>query len=362
MKILQVITSLRQGGAERLVTDLSKGLKDKGHEVEVFVMDSSRTPLTKELEDSDIKLHGGPKGFIQMWNPFNFFKLRSIIKKRKYDIIHTHNSSVQYLTCIAGKDSTLVTTEHSTNNRRRSLSIFKKIDQAMYSRYKKVIAVSKSTQQNLINYLEDKKMPSRIELIYNGINLSNFEAKKQEISNTKGEIIVIMVAGFRPPKDQSTLIRAMATLPDNYKLWLVGDGSTRKENEQLAADLGISSRVKFLGFRVDIKELLKKSDIFVLSSHYEGCAISIIEAMSTGLPVIGSNVDGISEIVTDNGIIFKEGDYEELALKIKTLSEDKKLYRSVSHKGKIFSKEFDINSTLTKHIILYQNLITLNKE
>lgn len=171
-----------------------------------------------------------------------------------------------------------------------------------------------------------------------------------------------MVAGFRHQKDHTTLIKAMSLLSDDYKLLLVGDGVTRKETEQHVQQLGISSRVTFLGFRKDVRNLLSESDIFVLSSNFEGCPISVIEAMALGLPVIGSEVEGLSEIVADTGLLFKAGDVKELADKIMMITQNENLYREISNKCKQKSHDFDITTTLINHYELYDSLIKENVE
>ena len=357
LKILYVITSLRLGGAERLVTDLSKGFKERGHEAEIFVMDSTPTPLTKELEKADVKIYKGWKGYFNMRNPLCFFKLRSLIKHGDYDIIHSHNSSAQFLTVVASANHPgLVTTEHNTKNARRFIPLFKNLDFLLYSRYHRIIAVSETVRGTLLAYLPGKRICDKIFVIFNGIDLKEYFAFNRPCYENKDKKIITMVASFRKQKDQGTLIKAIFRLPQEYELWLVGDGVTRKESENLARELNISSRVKFLGFRKDVKDLLCRSDIFVLSSHYEGCAISLIEAMAMGLPVIGSNVEGITEFV-DAGFLFKEGDSIELAEKIKELTQNENLNHEISNRSKEKSYNFDILNTIARHEELYLELI-----
>ncbi|EEJ39686.1 glycosyltransferase, group 1 family protein, partial [Limosilactobacillus vaginalis DSM 5837 = ATCC 49540] len=116
-----------------------------------------------------------------------------------------------------------------------------------------------------------------------------------------------MVARFSKQKDQETLIRAVKELPsDKYQLTFVGAGETLQQNQRLVSKFNLESNVKFIGFREDINKVLEKKDIFVLSTHYEGLPISIIEAMAYGLPVLATDVGGNSEMVKNNinGFLF----------------------------------------------------------
>ena len=119
MKILHVITSLRTGGAEKLMVDLLPRLKESGFEVDLLLFDGEKTPFKDELETKNVKIyHLGEGGSV--YSPSKFFKLRPFL--RKYDIIHTHNYAPQLFTALGslGKKCRLITTEHSTENRRRS--------------------------------------------------------------------------------------------------------------------------------------------------------------------------------------------------------------------------------------------------
>ena len=109
--------------------------------------------------------------------------------------------------------------------------------------------------------------------------------------------VVVMVARFSSFKDHVTIVRAFAELNIPARLQLVGDGPTRSATERLVADLGIRDRVEFPGDRDDIAQLLCRADIFVLASKLDNLPISILEAMRAGLPVIASDVGGISELV-----------------------------------------------------------------
>ena len=348
MRILHVITSLRTGGAEKLMVDLLPRLRDMGNKVELLLFDGTRTPFYEELENSGIKIYSLSVGG-NVYNPLNIFKLRKYLKK--YDIVHTHNTACQLFVAVCSLLCSVVyyTTEHTTSNRRRDWRWYKPIDKWMYTRYKKIICISDQALTSLVNF--HGKNDNNI-VIYNGINLNKYLKPIKDITNKK-EFIITMIAGFRYQKDQDTLIRALPLLPANYKLWLIGDGERRQELENLVTSLSLEYRVKFWGIRNDISQLLEQTDIVVLSSHWEGLSLSSIEGMASGRPFIASDVDGLREIVNENGILFPQGDEKTLASEIRSLCENHELYKQIAIACQAKAKQYDINIMAKKYNNLY---------
>ena len=270
MKILHIITSLHTGGAEKLIIDLTPRLRELGHSVDVLLFDGSNTPFKQQLVAAGITILELGKGG-SVYNPLHIFNFIPII--RQYDIIHTHNTAPQLFAAIAnifGKTK-LITTEHSTDNRRRHLWWYKPIDRFMYNQYKEVICISDQAEENLRNYIG--KCRANITTIYNGVDIQKYATAQpsNELNNIAPNCKkIIMVAGFRYQKDQDTLIRATALLPQEFHTFLVGDGERREVCENLAIAEGVSDRVHFMGIRMDVPELLKAADYVVMSSHWEG--------------------------------------------------------------------------------------------
>ena len=351
MKILHVITSLSTGGAEKLMVDLLPRLRDLGNDVELLIFDGNRTSFYNELEQNGIKIHHLSIGG-NVYNPLNIFKLVKYLKH--YDLIHTHNTACQYFVPLAKMISfakcKLVTTEHSSSNRRRKHNWFRPIDRWMYNRYKRVICISDQTEINIKEYLQSDN--TNICTIYNGVNISRFanaNPSKEITSKFEGLHTAIMVAGFRYEKDQPTLIKAYKHLPENFHLILVGDGAKRTELETLITDLQLQDRVHLLGLRTDVPELLKASDVVVMSSHFEGLSLSNIEGMASGNPFVASDVDGLREITSGYGVLFPHEDDKALANAILKLSTDKEYRQSVIEKCQQRAKQYDINIMAEKY-------------
>lgn len=362
MKILQVITSLQTGGAETLVVNLIPRLRAKGHEVDVCVFNGVETPLMKRLrkENPGIRIWKLGHGY---YNPLHILKLTRLM--RKYDIVHTHNSSPQLFVAIASllTRSHICTTEHNTSNRKRKIKLFKPIDAWMYHRYKHIICISTIAEKLLREYLGNQWTTSgtacynKISTIDNGIDVEAFHAAAPlPDAHHDEKFVITMVAMFRPQKDQDTLVRALASLPNDYVLWLVGDGERKEAVKALAEQQGVGDRVTLWGARNDVPRILKSSDVICMSSHWEGLSLSNIEGMSAGKPFIASDVNGLREVTKDYGLLFPEGDAHALAALLRKLHDDVDFYHHVAQRCYQRALQYDINDTVRKYQAVYDKI------
>ena len=356
MRILHIITSLQLGGAETLVTNLLPRIKDNGCEVGLVVFNGEKTELMDYLEQvtPTCKIHRFGNSY---YNPWYIIKLIGVM--RKYDIIHTHNSSPQLFAAIANIicRKKLVTTEHSTNNRKREQGVLlRMIDKWMYRQYDQVICISKIAEDKLRTYLGVNNK-CNICTINNGVDIESFNQAKPLEGLKTSKFTIVMVAGFREAKDQDTLICAISLLPKGqYELLLVGDGVRRAELEQLTDSLNIREFVKFLGFRSDVPRILKTADVIVMSSHWEGLSLSSIEGMAAEKPFVASNVIGLREVTRDAGILFPEGDARALAHIIEQLSNNQAFYQQVAYQCNERAKQYDIRKTVEGYLHVYKSL------
>ncbi len=356
-----MITMLDVGGAERLIVDLLPLLRDKGNQVDLLLFNGVDTTFKLALEQQGIRIfelsHGKSvkKYRKEVYNPFHIFRLKKYI--HGYNIIHTHNSVCQFYVAISKllyrSKVTLVTTEHSSNNRRRSLTCFKPIDKWMYNQYSSVICIADKTRKNLEDYIGLKN--NNTVTISNGVDVKKFfKPIKDIISQTS--FVITMVAGLRAEKDHETLFKAMTFLPENYSLKIVGDGVKEHMLKKLSEEMSLSDRVEFMGVRSDIPNILEQSDILVLSSHWEGLSLSSIEGMASGRPFIASDVDGLREMVGGAGVLFPHGDSKALAQKIQYLCEHPDDYCAVAKRCQEKSKQYDISVMADNYDRLYKSI------
>ena len=358
LRILHVITSLRTGGAERLMVDLLPRLREKGIVVELVVLDGTETNFYRALKLKGIAIHSLGMGIKAMHSPKCIPGLRRLIQQ--FDVVHTHNTPCQLFTALAAiglkNPPQLVTTEHNTTNRRRKYSLLKSIDQWMYSRYTQIIGVSESTTQALLNYLPHL---SQCQTINNGIDVDSFQQAlpaEDLLQQHQGLKRLVMAAAFRAQKDHETAIYALHHLPHEYHLLLAGDGERRRVVESFVEAQNLSHRVHFLGNRQDVAAVLKTADVVVMSSHYEGLSLSSLEGLASGRPVVASDVPGLREIIGGAGVLFPQGDAKSLAHQIITLDKNQKLQQQTISKGLQRAMQYDISTMVQKYYDLYHRL------
>ncbi|MNH92963.1 2-deoxystreptamine glucosyltransferase [compost metagenome] len=362
MKILQVITSLRTGGAERLMVDSIPVYQTDGIETDLLILKDEEGEFRNKIErNSRNRVSGLTSGSV--YNPLLIFRIIPLLNK--YDLIHIHLFPTIYWVVlakiIAGSKTPLVYTEHSTSNKRRGNLLFRLIDKFIYSRVDFIGCISQGTKDELIRHIDRNE---QIDVINNGIDLKRFGEHVPSLNfrrlfvNDKSRVL-IQVSSFREQKDQRTVIECMRYLAKDISLLLVGDGPLKDEMISFAKDTEVIDRVKFLGNRNDIPELLSISDIAILSSKIEGFGLAIVEGMAAGKPVIASNIIGISEVVKGYGMLFSPGNSLELADIITRLFNDSQLYDEVKSKCISRSKDFSLEKMTHKYINIYKKIIGL---
>lgn len=361
MKILHIINSLEYGGAESLLSDMACIQKRNGTDVSIIVLKDCVSGHKQKILSNGVAYIALSKN-MSVYNPLYIFKLIRYI--RKFDVVHVHLFPAQYWAGIAKmfsfRNIPMVTTEHSTMNRRRNNLIFRAIDNFFY-RY--IYNTTVCCSDKAFNAFCCKFPKAKAISIPNGIDIERVkDAKPVDLSSVIGvdrPFIVTMVARMAYPKRQDTLIESLTMLPSNVFVMLVGNGERGKleELKGLAEDLGVKDRVYFLGIRDDVPSVLKASDVIVLSSEYEGLSLSSIEGMASGKPFIATNVDGLREVVKGAGLLFECGNAKELADNINRLKEDRSFYDKVAKECYMRAKVYDINRMVISYNRLYRYIV-----
>ncbi len=366
MKILHLIQTSGPGGAEKLLLSLAQNSKDKYSHLVGLLKNGW---LYEKLQDQGVVVQIIPSG-----GSFDLKLIRNIyrlIKKEKFDIIHSHLLDMNFYSSISARIAKVhhVCTEHGDIHH-----ISKKFNIKTYIKAKaishfsnKIVFVSKYTKDKYMNIVKVPEGENAI--IYNGIDIKEYEEpieiqrKKAEIGIKEGEFVIGNVANLYPVKGQTYLLKAakiiIKELP-NTKYLIVGRGELENDLKKEANDLGIDFNIKFLGFREDVKELLKIMDIFVLPSLSEGLPLSLIEAMASKVPVVATGVGGIPEVIDDgiNGFLITPADPDALASKIIHLLKDRSLANKlVNQSYKNIQQQFSLHTMFHKYSEIYSNLI-----
>lgn len=356
MRVLHIINSIEIGGAEMLLCDILPELTKRGINIELFLLKESRNNMVQTLIDNGIKIEISNSG---MYSLKTIFKIRK--KIRSFDIIHSHLFPSQYWagisTLFLHQRPRLVTTEHSTSNRRRGKLHWRMLDRFIYSRYDIVTTVSEASRNSLCDWIPSIKEKNVV--INNGIKINNFirsdNFEGQSFFNNNDPII-ITVGRLEPAKDHITLFKALRLLK-NVNLLVVGDGSLREDYESFVINEGLRDRVIFLGKRDDIPKLLNSGTVYVQSSRWEGFGLATAESMAAGLPVIVSDIPALREVVGTCGVFFKPGDEIDLSNKISHLISNSDKITELKEKSREQAEKYNIIKTITGYFELYSNLI-----
>ncbi|MFT4662062.1 MAG: N-acetyl-alpha-D-glucosaminyl L-malate synthase BshA [Patiriisocius sp.] len=361
------------GGSGIVATELGKSLVEKGHEVHfityrepVRLGDIKKGIFYHEVMVSDYPLFD--------YSPYELVltsKLIEVVEYHNLDVLHVHYAiphasaafmaqrilrekgiEIPYVTTLHGTDITLVGRDKS----------FEPVITFAINKSNAVTAVSNSLKQDTYKYFEVDK---DIRVIYNFVDLikadglKGSDLKKQYAPN--GEIILSHISNFRKVKRIGDIIRIFSKLNETVpaKLLLVGDGPERYELQQLCKELGTCDRVTFLGKLENPMHILAISDMYLLTSLHESFGLSALEAMACGVPVISSNVGGISEVNKHgfSGYLSEVGDVEDMtknALKILSSPETLDTFKK---NARIHAEQFEKKKIVAEYEALYIEMV-----
>ncbi len=199
------------------------------------------------------------------------------------------------------------------------------------------IAVSQAVADELIGRF---RWPAeKVSVVYNAVELDRYggqgsPALRKELG-ADGRLLVLTSARLDEQKGHRVLLRAATEVP-GASFAFAGEGPERTELEALAHELGVADRVRFLGHRTDIAELLAACDVFVLPSLYEGSSLAVLEAMAARRPVLSSAIGGTDELIEDgrDGLLVPPGDAEALAAAMRRLLGDAELREGIATRGR----------------------------
>jgi glycosyltransferase involved in cell wall biosynthesis len=331
MRIMHVLDSFELGGLEKMVIALAKHQQDNGHEVFVVGLAGKHELffVAEQLGLQPQSLFKRPgRDFIK-----TTLQLQKCLTKAQVQLVHSHNVVPHYFSALslaAKKSIALISTRHDLGD------LFKPnkgdlLYKFAMRRSQYGVAVCEAGRRAFIESGAFTEVKSRT--VVNGINLNQFrprneDAKRKLLTDlgVSGNPVIFGTIGMlRPVKDHKTMIKAFSVALDRGAeaiLVIVGDGELLQKRKAQVAQLKISHRVFFLGKRSDTPDLLMSFDAFIQSSTSEGYSLALVEAASTGLPLLATAVGGNREIITDglNGLIVPPKDFIVLSEAICRLS------------------------------------------
>ncbi|MGV3771819.1 MAG: glycosyltransferase family 4 protein [Verrucomicrobiales bacterium] len=308
----------------------------------------------------------------------NFFKsireVRQIVLDHGYEIVHTHSPVASFLTRFALRDLQregkvkVIYTAHGfhfhKNGHPAKNALFIAAEKIAGAWCDYLVVINKEDEAAALKH--GIVPPERLVYMpgigvdlqkYDALPLAVLEEKKlrEEFQIRPDQVIFTMIAEFNPGKRHADLFRAMQQLNrKDYCVLLAGRGKLMEKMKDLGKDLGILDQLRFLGFRPDVPKLIKLSRAVILPSEREGLPRSILESLSSAVPVLGTDIRGINELLEDGcGVLVNVGDSKAIAEGLGWLIDHPEEARQMGLKGRERAKAYDVQKLLPMHEKLY---------
>ncbi|MGR5571978.1 glycosyltransferase family 4 protein [Limosilactobacillus fermentum] len=362
MKIVYVITQATWGGAQAHLYSLIERQVKIGNTVTLISGIEGRLSdqIKKNLPQVKLVIISNLVRQVSLINDFKAIRaLRKLLKRLKPDILHLHSSKAGMVGRLAalGLSMKVVFTVHgwgfTPGVSKKQQLLIKLVEKTLRPLTTYYICVSEFDQNIGLRGKVLKASKENYVVIHNGA------PKPKEFDRRPATLPVrlVMTARFSKQKDQTSLIRAVKSLDKSkYHLSLVGDGETLEDNQRLVEELRLTDNVSFEGFKSDVSDSLIHNDVYILSTHYEGLPISIIEAMSYKLPIIATDVGGNKELVKDNGYLISS--ISDLTQRIQYLIDHPDLIGRLGNASyELYKNEYTLEHCLDKTNFYYNELI-----
>jgi len=364
--LCHVVTSLGVGGMENGIVNLANNHDREKFKVVICCLNEAGE-MAKRLKD-DVRLHvlGEKEGFSLM----RVLRVAKFFRKIRPDIVHTHawggGSFYGILGAKLARVPVVINGEHGTFFTKKYQLILQRLLVELCSCN---LAVSETLKSRVIEVLS---VPSqKIRVIKNGVDTKKFSgsySKSEVIKSLRNEgyavdasaFNIFMVGSLKPVKAQHILLKAVEQMQNvrriaGLQFFFIGSGPDKDFLQDYARRIGIGSSTFFLGKRSDIHNLFSIAHVLVSTSISEGLSNVLLEAMSSGIPVIATDT-GSGEIVANgvNGYLIKEGDVDQLAYYIKKMFNQRdELSRLGENARKIILDDFSISTMVENYENLY---------
>jgi glycosyltransferase involved in cell wall biosynthesis len=314
----------RIGGAERQTMLLAKGLRQRGWQVSMVALSGSGGEAAAELREAGVSFTSLEmrKGLA---DPRGWIRLNRWLWRERPDVVHAHLPHAAWLarwSRLAAPVPVEIDTLHSSYTGKLGRRIGYVCSRWLAD---KVTAVSEATAEahRAAGMVGAKKLL----VLGNGIDVNAWRPEEQmraearQALGLKDEFLWLAVGRLETVKDYPTLLRALAGLPKAAQLLILGEGPLHNELARMAVQLGVESRVRFLGFSSEVRRWMQAADGVVLASRYEGLPMVLLEAGACGKPVVATDVAGTREVVENGwtGWLARQGDADSLAAAMEKL-------------------------------------------
>jgi len=365
-------TSLVSGAEQSLLNLMRKLNRQRFYPLFVLPNDG---PLVRELNELGLKvtLMDFPKIRYFLGVSSALRLLRELIREENVSIVHSNSIRTHLYGAWEAKRNKVYTVWHQRNMLQKEIIDLDRLFMFLPDR---VVCNSQAIAKR---FKCGEKTPDKVKVVFNGVDTSVFNPSvngsgvREELGILPNEVVIGIASRFNQQKGHETIFRAAAVvfsqnpqLRKRLRFLVVGGAvfASDKHREQylknIVGDLGLEDRVIFSGYRTDMPGVYAAMDVFILASKDEACGRVVLEAMSTGKPVIGTDSGGTPEMIENNtnGILFRFGDYRDLAGKILYLINNPDLAKGIGLAARSRIEEnFTIQSNVSKIEAIYDELL-----
>ncbi len=373
--ILFLGSQMTVAGAQHILLTQARWFHERGYQVVVaFFYDldglhkkwQEETPF-KVINLDAWKKHGGFKNGFRLF--LGLTRLYKLLRAGKFSIVETftHHANILGLPLawLAGVPGRIASHHGTVDDFPGWLEHIHRMI-INYGVATHMVAVSEQVRQQAIK--QERIHPDCITVITNGINIPSETGISQEVRDScrqsinvkQEEFLFLTVGRLRKQKGHIYLLNALPEVLDSFPntvFAFAGEGNLHEELVTRAKELNMMDAVRFLGIRSDIPALLQVADGFVLPSLWEGLPVALLEAMAAGLPVVGTRVEGVEDVITDsyNGLLVPPADSKALSEAIIRLLSNRELRSRLGNAGEILVKEnYTIDKMCEQYAMLFR--------
>ena len=382
IKVAHIIARMITGGADENTLFTVQGLNKDRYEVDLIMgeqFDESVFNKVKNINFNIIQIKGLKWKLNYLYDPIVLIKFIKLMRKNRYDIVHTHTTKAGILGRVAAHLSGVPVIVHGLhgstfqafNSGLLNWLLF--LSERLIGRFTDAyVSVSKVLSEKYIERRIGKK--ENYHTIYSGMKLETFfevrgkidcRKKQKELGIGVEDFVIGNVARLEKRKGHKFLIEAFRKVIEErkdcpLKLLIIGEGEERGNLESYAKEANLEKKVIFTGYREDVEELMALMDIFVLTSLREGLPQVLVQAAAVGIPSVAFNVDGVPEIIKDNynGFLVRARDVGQLENRIAKYMNNKELVLLHGRNGREFiENKWSIKGMVDRIDKIYQNLV-----
>jgi glycosyltransferase involved in cell wall biosynthesis len=374
VRVLHIVGESRYGGAAKIILPLGQIAQAEGWEVDILATDPVFQQAVRKHRLGLVSLDVIRREIRPVWDLGGLVRLSKFLRREPYQIVHTHTSKAGFVGRLAARLAgvpVIVHTAHGFAFHEQSpvpvRRIYTALERLATRWCDQVISVSEFHRAWAIEL--GMCTPEQIMAIPNGItDISRSRAValpelRREMGARRDDLLLLSMARLASDKGLDHLIEAAAILPPTprrIQIVIAGDGPDRERLEQLAASLRVNERVKFLGFREDVPDLLAASDMVVLPSLREGLSIAMLEAMAASKPIVATNIGSQKEVAAHADIarLVQPADARALSDAIALMATDEELMARLGANARaVYERHYTEHKMLHTYRQLYFDLL-----